>query len=554
LNEGLPAVLVVSGGGFQGLALVRLLAEADGYRVLVADTHTTGVTAAFADRLLQLPPVAQRDAFEGALAELCRAEGVRLVLPSTDHELEALAELRPRLGAAGVSVAVCERALLSELRDKRRLYASLAAAGLPVLTAVPLSAEPLPLPLIGKPRQGWGGRGVVIVRRRDELLAIPAAEREARVWQPFLEGAREMSADFAIRRDGTLPVVGLRERVRTSGGFAVVSDTVVDAEAELVVRRFAGWAAARGGRGAFNVQLLRQGALLVVSDVNPRLGTSAVHWRGTGFNPLLTLCAEAGLAPAGSGEATPPVGVRSLRYLEELVQPPAPDAAAVQGVVFDLDDTLVPMKQWLLDRLTRALDQVVSPAERDRAQRQGRRIIEEGPRDRLIDALATALGWGAERRDSLLQAYRANWPVRCATYPDVKPALDALRRRGLRLGVLTDNPPDTQRRKLEAAGLLPFLDAVVYSREAGDEKPARRGFTQVAAALGIEPERLAMVGDNPHRDLAGAAEAGFGRLFWVRRSAASCGFDPVLANALPGRERYEQVAGLRDLGARLARS
>jgi FMN phosphatase YigB (HAD superfamily) len=343
--------------------------------------------------------------------------------------------------------------------------------------------------------------------------------------------------------------------VRTSGGFAVVADTLEDPEAEAVVRRFAAWAASGGGRGLFNVQLLRRGATLVVSDVNPRLGTSAVHWRRSGLNPVLALCAEAGLAPAGAGAAAPLARVRSIRYLEELALPagPAPGAVEIEGIVFDLDDTLIPTKRWGRERLEKALETLGLGPEEERARREGRRLLEEGPRDRLLDALAKALGWDEARREALVGAYRDAWPERCATYPDVKPALDALRRRGLRLGLLTDNPPETQRRKLEAAGLLPFLDAVVFSRETGGEKPGGRGFARVAAALGVEPGRLAMAGDNPHRDLAGAAQAGYARLFWLRRDGASSSFDPALAEGLPGAERLEPVADLRQLALRLSR-
>jgi len=550
VTRGLPSALVLSGGGFQGLGVVRLLAEADGCRILVADTHPTGVTVPFVDRFLGLPPVGDRPAFDRELAAVCRAEDVRLVLPSTDHELEALAEARLALEASGTQAAVCDRPLLARLRDKRQLYEGLAEAGLPVLS--PVSPRDGTLPMVGKPRQGWGGRGVVVVRGPEDLDALTSRERDSRVWQPFLDGAEEISADFAIRRNGEVPAVGLRRRVRVSGGFAVVSDTVEDPEAEAVVRRFASWAAERGGRGLFNVQVLRRAALLVVSDVNPRLGTSAVHWRRSGFNPVLVLCAEAGLAAAGAGAAPPP-RVRSIRHLEEIVVGERP-AADVDGVVFDLDDTLVPTKRWLRDRLDRAIEQAVEAPERDAARREGRRIIEEGPRPRLIDALAEALGWGEERRQTLLRAYVGTWPEECATYPDVKPALDSLRRRGLRLGVLTDNPPETQRRKLEAAGLLPFLDAVVYAREAGAEKPDARGFAGIAAALGVLPRRLAMAGDNPHRDLAGAAEAGYARLFWLRRPGASASFDPALASELPGVARFEPVADLRQLASRLGRA
>lgn len=549
--SGLPAVLVVSGGGFQGLGIVRLLSESDAYRIVVADCHPTGVTVPFADGFLRLPLVADRRGFEAALAGACRAEDVRLVVPATDHELDALAAMRPALEAAGTSVAVCDPPLLARLRDKRALYADLSAAGLPVLAPVALPDGAPERPLIGKPRRGWGGRGVVVVRTRADLEALTPAERGGRVWQPFLEEAEELSADFAVRRDGRVSAVGLRRRVRTSGGFAVVSDTVRDEEAEALVLRFGAWAAGGGGRGLFNVQLLRQGATLVVSDVNPRLGTSAAHWRGSGLNPALVLCAEAGLVEADAGTAAPPERARRVRYLEELSLPagPAPD---VDGIVFDLDDSLVPTKRWLRERLESALDRLGLGPERERASREGRRVVEEGPRNRLLDALSEALGWGAERREALVAAYQATWPERCPTYPDVKPGLDALRRRGLRLGLLTDNPPETQRRKVAAAGLAPFFDAVVFSREAGGEKPDGRGFARVAAALGLEPRRLAMAGDNPYRDLAGAAEAGFARLFWLRREAPSCGFDPALAAGLPGAGRLEAVADLRQLAARLA--
>jgi FMN phosphatase YigB (HAD superfamily)/carbamoylphosphate synthase large subunit len=548
VSGSLPAVLVTSGGGFQGLALVRLLSESDAFRVVVADSHAEGATSSLADAFLQVPPVSEDEKLLRALCEVCRGQDVRLILLATDHELELLARAEPDLRSAGARVAVCPPALLAELRDKRRLYAMLAAAGLPVLSAV--DPRESGLPLIGKLRHGWGSRGLLVAQRTGDIEALSADDLERRVWQPYLPDVRELSADFAIGFDGNPSPIGLRWRVRVSGGFAVISRTAHEPDAEAIVARFAALAAQRGGCGLFNVQLLLAEQGFVVSDVNPRLGTSAVHWRGSGFNPVLFMCAQAGLLEPPA--AVVPPSRKTVRCLEETVHP-GEDRPQVAGIVFDLDDTLVPAKRFQLARLERALSALVRGWDLERALREACRLIEEGPRDRLIDAVATALGWPEPGRLRLLEAYRSAWPATCPTYPDVRPALDGLRRAGLRTAVLTDNPPDTQRRKLESAGLLPFFDCIVYTREAGGEKPHPVGFACVARAIRLPPERLAMAGDNPHRDLAGAAEAGFARLFWVRRSGASCGFDPALVERLPGCDRYEAVPDLRELAARLRR-
>jgi FMN phosphatase YigB (HAD superfamily) len=266
---------------------------------------------------------------------------------------------------------------------------------------------------------------------------------------------------------------------------------------------------------------------------------------------VLAVCAEAGLLPAPE-HGRPPSDTRSVRYLEEHIEPAvSPCAAPIRGIVFDLDDTLVPIKRWLRDRLLQALAAVLPDTERQRAEREALRVIEEGPRDHLIDAVAATLGMPDDGRERLLAAYRRTWPAGCDCYPDVKPALDALRRRGLRVGLLTDNPPESQRHKLESSGLSAFFDALVFAREAGAEKPDSRGFRAVSAALGLPPATLAMAGDNPHRDLAGAAEAGFARLFWVQRGGSACAFDPALAASLPGAARYERVSDLRAMAALL---
>jgi putative hydrolase of the HAD superfamily len=100
-------------------------------------------------------------------------------------------------------------------------------------------------------------------------------------------------------------------------------------------------------------------------------------------------------------------------------------------------------------------------------------------------------------------ARAAAWLV----FPDVTPALMALRARGLRLGVVSN----FDRRLpglLDELGLGAAFDAIVWSTEAGAAKPAAAIFDAAAARLGIAVADMCHVGDDPETDLAGAERAG----------------------------------------------
>jgi HAD superfamily hydrolase (TIGR01509 family) len=546
-------VLVVSGGGFQGLALIRSLRASGRIRIVMADCHADNVGRYFVDQFHRVPPVAERDAFLHALLAICRLDAIRVVLPCTDWELQPLAEARDAFGERGVLVGVPDAGLLALLRHKHDLHEALVGDGLPVLPRLsPRVADSFPL--LGKPASGWGGRGHIVVRSAAELAAVPAEALDAtHLWQPLLEDFEELSADFSIDFRGRASGVGLRRRVRTSGGFAVVSECSSDAESEKVVSGVVSWLAARGGRGLFNVQVLESGGRRFVSDVNPRIGTSAVHWCGTGVNPALHLCADAGLRledPPDAGDAGPPA--RVVRYLAELAsgaEAPASADQEVEGVVFDLDDTLIPHKRWILAKLEilHAAAAALLPARSD-FLREALALVEEGHAEALFDRLAQRFGWPEDLKGRLIETYRGAAPSRCPVFGDVWPTLDTLRRRGLKLALLTDNPPASQQQKVEAAGLAGAFDAIVYAQELGAEKPDPRGFEAAASRLGVEPALLAMVGDNPYRDVRGALAAGYARAFLVRRPGTLFNFDPALSAALAATPvRPQAIDGLQPL-------
>ena len=92
-------------------------------------------------------------------------------------------------------------------------------------------------------------------------------------------------------------------------------------------------------------------------------------------------------------------------------------------------------------------------------------------------------------------------------FEDAAPALAELRERGVRTAVVS-NWDCSLREVLDGAGLLPLVDEVIASAEAGAAKPAAAPFEAALQALGMEADEAVHVGDSPENDVAGARAAG----------------------------------------------
>ena len=527
-------VLVISGGGFQGLAVVKGLLQAGNIRVVVADCYEENIGRYLAHRSYVVPLLAQAEELHKALLRICKAEDIRVIIPSTELELEFLAVRRRDFEARGIQVAVSSKEFLQSVCNKERLYELLKDEKLAGPKGINLGAGKTSYPILGKPKSGWGGKGQIVIHAAGELKHHALDElRKGYVWQPFLRKFVEYSADFAIGFAGHISEICLRERVRVSGGFAIVARERRDASVTRLVTRFARMAARRGGLGIFNVQVIRAGGRCFISDVNPRIGTSAVFNYGMRVNLPAFVCSS-GNRPDGGRRPATRKSVTMVRYLEELfVQDERLDG--IRGVVMDLDDTLINQKRWILDKLrgVHARFRSKLPA-KEMFLARAMAILEEGNRSKLIDALCEAFHLGPGLREHLIQAYREFRPTNGHVFADVQPVLSELKRRGYKLAILTNNPPESQRQKIAACGLAKYFDAVVYARELGAEKPDARGYRHVASQLKLSPGKLVMVGDHLYGDIGGALNSGYGHAFFITRPGGFHNFDPGIFAEVSG--------------------
>ena len=129
------------------------------------------------------------------------------------------------------------------------------------------------------------------------------------------------------------------------------------------------------------------------------------------------------------------------------------------------------------------------------------------------------MGRDGTRSEEIEQARFAGIVRHCALFEDVLPCLAMLRERDLRIGLITNNETEHQRRKIAAVGLDTLVDSVAISQEVGVGKPDARIFSHACAQLGVEPGEAMHVGDNGVADVDGAAHAGL-RAVWLDRPGA----------------------------------
>jgi putative hydrolase of the HAD superfamily len=136
---------------------------------------------------------------------------------------------------------------------------------------------------------------------------------------------------------------------------------------------------------------------------------------------------------------------------------------------------------------------------------------------RAIGLRSLALtGGSADLEPQLSAAFDEGMRAAAVPFPDVDPVLRALERASIRVGIITNSVPATQRALLAALGLDGRFDTVVISGEHGVAKPDPEVFQIGLDGLGIPASEAWHVGDNPATDVAGAIAAGLSAV-WLNR-------------------------------------
>lgn len=188
----------------------------------------------------------------------------------------------------------------------------------------------------------------------------------------------------------------------------------------------------------------------------------------------------------------------------------------IKAVGFDLDGTLYPA--WLMYAIS--ADIGIRHPRLLRAYSTARRVMRskefsagadpsEPFKARQASIIARSLGADpktvARAIDTTIYAVIENRFCLIRPFKGAAACLGSLREAGLKLGLLSDLPPE---KKISLMGLNGFFDSMLCSEDFGALKPDPRPFTALAQALATAPETILYVGNNKEYDILGAKAAG----------------------------------------------
>ena len=137
------------------------------------------------------------------------------------------------------------------------------------------------------------------------------------------------------------------------------------------------------------------------------------------------------------------------------------------------------------------------------------RLAESAQQSSTLDAVFTRAGVTASA--AFLTSYYEAWDPHTLTDPDAPGLLRELRRRGIKVGVLSNTmwPRSAHEQIFVRDEVLELIDGAVYTSEIDWVKPHLEAFRAAMAAVGeSDPAACVFVGDRPYDDVHGAKSAG----------------------------------------------
>ncbi len=469
----------------------------------------TGTAPAFAYCDYTRKVCAMRDPqYIQQLVDICVADKIDLVMPTIDTDLLVLSKNVDAFTAVGTKVLISKPDRVLICRDKNNTGDFFISCGLKAPKTYNNYKEyPGPFPCFIKPKDGSSSINAFKVEDEEEL-AVYAGQVDDYIIQPFVSG-REFTIDIFCDFEGNPIYITPRERLQVRAGEVLKTQIYMDRtmieESKLLCSAFKPC-------GPMTVQLIQDkntGDNYYI-EINPRYGGGSPLSMKSGARSaeamLHLLCGE----KVDFQEDSSCNGAVYSRFDQSVCISEGDDTQPIEGVIFDLDDTLYSEKQYVRS----GYQKIGEYLGREDASEKLWLIFEAGKP--AIDAYLAEIG-EEDKKEECLRVYREQMPE-ITLYDGVMELIQDLKSKGIKVGIITDGRPEGQRNKLQALALNELVDDIIITDELGGaqfRKPCDIAFRIMQTRWKMPYEQIMYVGDNPNKDFQACRQLGM-RWKWFR--------------------------------------
>ena len=467
-------------------------------KIFGADISRTAPALAYCDYTRIIEVGMKEEGYIDALWRICKDEKIDLVIPTIDTDLQILSNNVDRFDFAGTKVLISAPDKIRICRDKNLTSQFFMDCGL---------KAPIPVndwkkydagyPAFIKPKDGSSSINAYKVEDEKQLETY-ALQIDDYIVQPFIEGT-EYTIDVFCDIDGTPLSIVPRERVQVRAGEVLKTKIFMDetmiSEARNICDKFKPC-------GPLTIQLIRDSKTGedYFIEINPRFGGgSPLSMKAGGRS------AEAVLKIIDFEETEYYTNIKDEAVYSRFDQSVCVKSGQgkIKGVIFDLDDTLYSEMEYVKSGFMAVAEYLG-----DRYLYSSlKRYFRAG--EPAIDMVLKDLN-REDEKEKVVQVYRQNKPE-LHLYDGVMDLISELKANNIKVGIITDGRPDSQRYKLKALGLDKVVDDVIVTDELGGvqfRKPCDIAFRIIQTKWRINASDIVYIGDNLDKDFQAPRQLG----------------------------------------------
>ena len=448
-------------------------------KIYGTDMEYSAPALMYCDYIRKVVPM-KEDGYIDQLIEICKDEEIDLLIPTIDTDLLILSHNKERFEVVGTKVMISSPEMIQICRNKNITFQFFADCGLHAPIPVDAWEEyEAGYPAFIKPKDGSSSVDAFKVGNKKEL-EVYARRIKDYIVQPFIEGL-EYTIDIFCDWNGEPISIVPRERMQVRAGEVLKTKIIMD---QMMINDAKKLCKAFKPCGPMTIQLIRDAENVDwYIEINPRFGGGVPLSMKAGARSAETI-----LKMLDGEKVEYYADIEDGAIYSRFDQSVCVQAGkgCIKGVIFDLDDTLYPEKDYIKSGYKVVAEYLGNIKYADKLWS----YFEEGKP--AIDELLRELGQ-EEEKDMVVDLYRSHKPD-ISPYPGVVEMIEKLKSKNIKLGVITDGRPEGQRNKLEALG-LDIKDVIITDELGGTQfrKPCDIAFRIMACKWKLPFEQIVYI-------------------------------------------------------------